>query len=121
MTWPPNDKLPLVCANQPGGYRWTALTEPPAPSDRWLSYGPPMRLHGEGLQNPSVTSGNWTATPQDPNSQCRAEQLAVVKAGVVGPPQIAEGEKGKPLSFSVVPKLFSIAMSGYCLWTKAVS
>lgn len=121
MTWPANDKMPLVCAGEGGGYRWTSVSEPPAPSDRWVSYGPPMRLHGEGLRNPSVKSGNWTATPLDPNSTCRAEQLVVVKAGVLGDPQIAEAGKGQPLSFQVPPRLFSITMSGYCMWTRVVS
>ena len=118
MTWPPNAKMPLVCVNQPNGYQWQTVTSPQPPNDRWLSYGPPMTLHGEGMRNPSVKSGDWTATPQDSNSQCRAQQQAVVSAGVVGPPQTAEGKAGQPLSFQVVQKLFSIEMSGYCLWTR---
>jgi hypothetical protein len=76
-----------------------------------------MTLHGEGLRNPSVASGEWMATPQDAGTQCRAVQRAVVEAGVVGPPQIAEGTEGQPLSLHVVPQLYSIELSGYCLWT----
>jgi hypothetical protein len=119
MTWPPGYKMPLVCINQPNGYQWQTVMSPYPTSDRWLSYGPEMTLHGEGKRNPSVMSGNWTATPQDSSSQCRAEQSAVVSAGVVGPPEIVEGQPGQPLEFQMVPRLFSTRMSGYCLWTRA--
>jgi hypothetical protein len=114
MTWPPDAKMPLVCL----GDQWQAVTTPQPPNDRWLSFGPPMTLHGEGLRNPSVASGNWTATPQDQNSQCRAEQQTVVGPGVVSPPQLAEGKAGQPLSLQLPPRLFSIEMTGYCLWTR---
>jgi hypothetical protein len=117
MTSLPNQKSPLVCA----GNQWKTVTSPYPISDRWLSYGPPMKLHGEGLRNASIRSGNWTAVPQDANSGCRAEQIAVVNAGVVGPPKIDESAPGQQLSLAVVPKLFSITMSGYCLWTKVGS
>ena len=113
MTWPSDANMPLVCVNG----QWQTVTSPPPPNDSWLSVGPPMTLHGQGLRNPSVTSGDWTATPLDANSRCRAEQRAVVEAGVVGPPQIAEGADGQQLSFRMLPQLFSIEMSGYCLWT----
>jgi len=117
MTWPPHDKSPLECLDN----QWQAVTTPQPPSDRWLSFGPPMTLHGQGRRNPDVASGAWTATPQDSNSRCRAEQRAVVEPGVIGAPQVAEGPEGQPLSFHVVPQLFSIDMSGYCLWTRANS
>ncbi|HEY7054090.1 MAG TPA: hypothetical protein VH496_18450 [Mycobacterium sp.] len=80
-----------------------------------------MKLHGQGLRNPNIMSGDWTATPQRTDSRCRAEQLAVVRAGEVGPPMVREGATGQPLSLQVVPNLFSITMSGYCLWTKVSS
>jgi hypothetical protein len=116
MTWLPGAKMPLAC--QDG--RWQAVTSPQPPSDRWLSYGPEMTLHGEGRRNPSVRSGEWTATPQDSNSRCRAEQSAVVSPGVVGPPQTAEGQPGQQLDFQMVPRLFDLQLSGYCLWERAV-
>jgi hypothetical protein len=116
MTWPPDAKMPLECASG----QWQAITSPQPPDDRWLSFGPTMTLHGEGQRNPSVQSGNWTATPQDPNGQCRAEQQSVVSPGVLSPPQISEGKAGQPLSFQMVPRLFTIALSGYCLWEKTV-
>ena len=114
MTWPPGAKMPLVCRAQ----QWQLVATPQPPNDRWLSFGPPIMLHGEGLRNPDVASGNWTATPQDSSSQCRAEQQAVVGPGVVGASQVSEGKPGQPLSFQVLSRLFSIEMSGYCLWTR---
>jgi hypothetical protein len=114
MTWPQDDKSPLVCLDK----QWQAVTTPQPPNDRWLSFGPPLTLHGEGQRNPNVASGDWLATPQDANSGCRAEQRAVLEPGVVGPPQVTESQKGQPLSFQVVPRLFSIEMRGYCLWTR---
>ncbi|WP_101951804.1 hypothetical protein [Mycobacterium sp. 3519A] len=113
MTWPADAQMPLLCTDG----RWQTVTSPPPPNDRWLSFGPTMTLHGQGLRNPSVTSGDWTATPLDANGRCRAEQRAVVEAGVVGPPQTAESEPGQPLSFHMLPQLYSIEMSGHCLWT----
>jgi hypothetical protein len=115
MTWPQGAKMPLVCASQ----QWQDVTTPQPPSDRWLSVGPPMLLHGEGMRNPSVKSGDWTATPLDPNTQCRSEQQAVAGPGVVGPTEVAESKAGQPLQFQMQPRLFSIQMSGYCLWTRA--
>lgn len=110
-------EMPLVCMNEPGdGYQWEAVPTAYPASDRWLTYGPEMTLSGEGRRNPNIRSGDWIALPQDPTSRCRAEQVAVVSAGVLGPPRIDEGETGQALSFPVLPKLVSISMSGDCLW-----
>ena len=117
MTRPPDDTSTLVCLNG----QWQSLTTPQPPNDRWLSYGPPMTLHGEGLRNPNVASGDWTAVPLDSNGTCRAEQRAVLGPGEVGPPQTSEGQPGQQLSLQFVPQLFSIQLSGYCLWTRAGS
>jgi hypothetical protein len=122
MTSLPDAKMPLVCAAQPNGtFAWKTVTTPYPVSDRWLSYGPELKLHGEGLRDGRIKSGDWVATPQDADTACRAEQIAVVNAGVVGAPQIDAGAKGKPLAFRVVPQLFSIQMTGYCLWTKVAA
>jgi hypothetical protein len=115
-TWPPGAKMPLVC--QDG--QWRSVTTPQPPSDRWLSYGPEVRLHGEGMRNPEVRSGKWTATPQDSASRCRAEQSVVVGPGVVGQPEIAEAQAGEPLEFTILPRLFDIALSGNCLWERVI-
>jgi hypothetical protein len=114
MTWTAGDNSPLECLNN----QWQAVTTPQPPNDRWVSFGPPMTLHGQGMRNPNVASGDWTAVPQDANGSCRAAQIAVLEPGVTGPPQVAESPKGQPLSFQMVPRLFSIEMSGYCLWTR---
>jgi hypothetical protein len=116
MTWPSGAKMPLVCHDG----QWRSVTTPQPPSDRWLSYGPEMRLHGEGMRNPEVRSGKWTATPQDSASQCRAEQSVVVGPGVVGQPEIAEAQAGEPLEFTILPRLFDIALSGNCLWERVI-
>ncbi|MGW0159650.1 hypothetical protein ACWDUN_10055 [Mycobacterium sp. NPDC003323] len=105
---------PLVCRDG----RWQPVPAPAAPSDRWVSFGPTMALHGEGLRNPNLRSGSWTATPLAPDARCAASQQAVLSAGVVGAPMTAEGAAGQPLSLEVAPRLFDIAMTGHCLWVR---
>ena len=112
-------KTNLVCTGQGGGYRWSAFTSPYPLSDRWLTYGPELLLHGQGMRNPEIMSGHWTGKPQEPDAVCSAEQVTVLGAGVVSPPESATGEPGKPLEFSVSPTLFTIKLSGNCLWQKA--
>src|SRR5690349_19142611 len=107
MTWPPGANMPLVCLDG----HWQAVTAPPPPNDRWLSIGPTMTLHGQGQRNPSVTSGEWTATPQDADSQCRAQQRTVVSPGEVSSPEVSEGKPGQSISLQLPPRLFSIEMS----------
>jgi hypothetical protein len=114
MTWPTDATMPLVCIDE----QWQAVTSPQPPNDRWLSVGPAITLHGEGMRNPNVASGEWTATPREPGSQCRAEQRTVVSPGVTSPPQVSEGQPGQQLSLLLPPRLFSIELSGYCLWTR---
>lgn len=113
-TMPPGQSLPLRC----NGQRWEAMTAPGDPSDRWVSFGPDMALHGEGLRNPNLSSGSWTATPLDTETRCGATQQTVISAGVVGEPIIAEGAPGQPLTLDVLPRLFDIMMSGHCLWER---
>ncbi|AHC27413.1 MULTISPECIES: hypothetical protein [Mycobacteriaceae] len=106
--------LPLVCT----GGRWAAVTVPGDPSDRWVSFGPEMALHGEGLRNPNLASGTWTATPLEPQTSCGATQQSVVSAGVVGAPMTTTAPIGQPLTVVVMPRLFDIVMTGHCLWTR---
>ena len=108
----------LVCHAAPDGYRWTRFDGPYPSSDRWFSYGPAVRLHGQGLRNPEILSGHWTATPQDASSTCSAEQAAVVSAGEVGAPQVSTGQPGQALDFEVLPVVFSISLTGNCLWER---
>lgn len=113
-TLPFGQSLPLVCQDQ----RWQQVTAPGDPSDRWVSFGPAIALHGEGLRNPNLLSGTWTATPLDPEARCAAIQHAVVSAGVVGAPVTAQGRPGQQLSLQVLPSLFDISMTGHCLWAR---
>ncbi len=114
-TLPPGRSAPLVCS----GGRWQATAAPADPSDRWVSFGPAIALHGDGLRNPNLLPGTWTATPLDPDTRCAATQQTVISAGVVGPPAITEGAPGQQLSFEVAPRLFDITMSGHCLWVRS--
>ena len=81
----------------------------------WLH---PMVGDWEGLRNATISSGDWTATPLDPDGRCGAEQIAVIPGTGAGPPRDTEGGPGQTLSLQVVPKLFSIEMTGACLWQK---
>ncbi|KUI28506.1 hypothetical protein AU196_08915 [Mycobacterium sp. IS-1742] len=96
--------------------RWEVYAGPYPSSDRWFSGGDGLDLHGQGMRNPEMLSGPWTGIPQDPAARCRAEQAAVVSAGEVGEPQVAEGAPGQPLRFEVLPVMFTIHLSGDCLW-----
>jgi len=82
MTWPTEAKVPLECT----GGSWQPVETPYPLSDRWVSFGPAMRLHGEGLRNKVIDSGDWTATPLTLDARCRAEQLPNVPGVGVGPP-----------------------------------
>jgi len=122
MTRLPDQKIILQCVAQPGrSYQWGFVASDYPSSDRWLTYGPSLTLHGEGTRNYSLRSGDWVALPQDPGSQCIAEQIVVAGAGVVSSPQVETGASGQQLSFRVLPDLFSITMTGYCLWSRVNS
>jgi len=97
---------------------WTPFAGPYVSSDRWFSFGPAVTLHGQGLRNPEILSGRWIATPQDSGTTCSAEQAVVVSAGEVGPPQTSKGMPGQPLRFEVLPVVFSIELTGNCLWER---
>ncbi|MCG5431335.1 hypothetical protein LV457_03400 [Mycobacterium sp. MYCO198283] len=114
LTWVPDDRVPLECNGV-----WQESTAAYPVSDRWLSYGPALKLYGEGRRVASVASGSWTGTPTNPASRCRAEQYAVVYGTpTVGPPLVSEGAVGQPLAVTIVPLLFTVSFSGECLWVK---
>jgi hypothetical protein len=113
MTLPTGAKTPLVC----GAATWEPVTTPYPISAKWVSSGPAMTLHGQGRPNPNLLSGAWTATPLSPETSCSATQLAVIPGSpTVGAPRVDRSPAGQPLSFDVVPILFTIEMSGDCLW-----
>lgn len=119
MTLLPDQTTYVSCLQRPGGdHAWEAVPTPFPPNDTWLSYGPAITLHGQGMRNPNLTSGPWTATPQDPEATCRVTQTTVVEAGVLAAPQVSEGEQGKPLAVQMEPKLFYAELAGNCLWER---
>ena len=119
MTLLPDGTTYVSCQQQPGaGLAWAAVQTPFPPNDSWISYGPVITLHGQGMRNPNLSSGPWTATPQDPEAACRVTQTVVVEAGVLGAPEVSEGEPGKPLAVQMQPKLFYAELAGNCLWVK---
>lgn len=106
----------LMCQGEPGS--WAEVDLPFPPNDKWLSFGPGITLHGEGMRNPNLESGQWTGTPRDPATTCTANQLTIVRAGVLAPPQVSQGAPGQPLPLQVQPRLFSIELAGDCLWSR---
>src|ERR1700712_3411660 len=65
----------LECGTAANGYRWQPLAGLLS-SDRWVSYGPELTLHGQGRRNPEILSGDWIGRPQDPVRTCGVEQAA---------------------------------------------
>ncbi len=118
MTLLPDETTYVVCGQSGTGYTWTPTATPFPPNDRWLSYGPPITLHGQGMRNPNLSSGQWTATPRDPLTRCRVTQTTVVEAGVLAAPEVTEGEQGAPLPVEMKPSLFYVELAGDCLWAK---
>lgn len=119
MTLLPDGQTYAVCGQSGTGYAWSAVQTPFDPNDSWLSYGTPIVLHGQGMRNPNLSSGRWTASPRDPQAVCRAEQKSVVEAGVLGAPEVSQAQPGQPLTLRLPSTLFSVELSGNCLWTKA--
>jgi len=98
--------------------KWAVSSTPYPMSDRWLTYGLQLRLHGQGMRNPEIMSGRWTGYPQEPDAVCTAEQVTVLGPGKVSQPESATGQPGKPLEFSIAPTLFTVTLDGTCLWQK---
>ena len=119
MTLLPDQTTYAACQQSGPVYTWSAVQTPFPPNDRWLSYGPPITLHGQGMRNPNLSSGEWTATPLDPEATCRVTQTTVVEAGVLAPPQVSEGEPGLPMRVRMLPSLFYAELAGNCLWEMA--
>ena len=85
---------------------------------QWLTYGPPLTLSGTGRRNPEIASGSWIGRPQEPRSRCRAEQVPLAGQPQSQPPAVTTGDPGQPLSMQVPPMLYSITLSGDCLWQR---
>ena len=119
MTLLPDGQTYVVCQEEIAArFAWRAAPVPFEPNSKWLSYGPPINLHGQAMRNPNLSSGPWTATPQDPQTVCRAQQQTVIAAGMLAPEQVFQAKPGQSLSVEMLPKLFYVALSGNCLWTE---
>ena len=128
LTQLPDQRTILQCQLQGGERRWRGFSSPSPKSDRWLTYGPAVTLHGEGRPNREVDSGEWIAFvshdkddgcwPQEPEGQCEARQRAVVAAGVLSPVQTSTSKPGQPLTFQMLPLLFTVELRGNCLWQR---
>ncbi len=118
MTLLPDGQTYAICQEVIDSAVWASVPTPFDPNSIWFSYGPTITLHGQGMRNPNLLSGEWTATPQDPESACRVQQQTVVEAGVLSEPQVSEGQPGKALETTMQPKLFYAELSGNCLWTR---
>lgn len=100
------------------GQVWRIVDDPYPHSDRWFTYGPTLTLHGEGQRNREIDSGEWTGYPQDDASRCSARPAAIAATGGVTPPQDLVGEPGLPLRLKLPPLLFTVKLSGHCLWQR---
>ncbi|MDX1887137.1 hypothetical protein [Mycolicibacterium sp. 120270] len=119
MTRLADGETTLVCTDQGGDYRWAVDTSPYPLSHRWLTYGPELSLRGQGVRNPEILSGDWIGDPEDRNGVCSAEQVTALGPGMESPPKSLRGEPGRPLEFNVPPTLFTIKLSGNCVWQRA--
>jgi hypothetical protein len=118
LTQLPDQRTILQCQLQGGERRWRGFSSPYPKSDRWLTYGPAVTLHGEGRPNREVDSGEWIAYPQEPEGQCEARQRTVVAAGVLSPVQTSTSKPGQPLTFQMLPLLFTVELRGNCFWQR---
>lgn len=119
MTQLPGGRDFLVCQAGPDGPgRWAPVVVPFDPASRWLSYGPPITLHGQGFRNPNLRSGRWTADPLDPATVCSADQVTVIGPGELAPLVHSQSEPGKALHLDMLPKLFTVTLGGECLWSE---
>ena len=108
------DRTLLVC--QSG--QWVTDADIYPSSDRWVSYGPELVLYGQGRRNPEFMAGDWTGTPQSDQTRCGAGQLKVIAPGELGALESAVADPGQPLEINVPTRLFSITLTGFCLWQR---
>ncbi len=99
------------------GGQWQRLDLPAPASDRWVSVDT-LALHGQGMQNPNVSAGRWTATPLSTSTRCRAEQQTVLSPGTLSTPVVDQGPPDAPLTIQVLPTAFYVQFSGNCLWIR---
>lgn len=110
-----NNRRLLHCADG----TWQTFSDPYPSSDRWLSTGPGLILHGQGRRNPEAAAGTWAATPQTAEAHCSVEVVDVLAAGRTSEPQTFTAAPGQPLTFDVSDHMFTMKLSGYCLWARS--
>lgn len=110
-----NNRLLLQCNDG----TWQRFAEAYPSSDRWLTTGPEVILHGQGRRNPEAAAGTWTAVPQTAEAHCSAEVVDVVAAGRTSGPQTSTAAPGQSLTFGISDHMFTAKLSGYCLWTRS--
>ncbi len=108
------DRTLLACRDG----QWAVDSDVYPSSERWVSYGPALTVYGQGRRNPEILAGTWVGTPQGADARCGAEQAVVVSAGVIGPPTTVTGEPNQPLDFTAPTQLFTVALTGFCLWQR---
>ncbi|MGV0814545.1 hypothetical protein ABQF34_21475 [Mycolicibacterium boenickei] len=110
-----NNRRLLQCADG----AWQVLGDPYPSSDRWLTTGPALILHGQGRRNPEAKAGAWTASPQTAEARCSVEVVDVLGAGKTSEPEKFSAEPGRSLTFEISDHMFTVKLSGYCLWVRS--
>ncbi|WP_029108677.1 hypothetical protein [Mycobacterium sp. URHD0025] len=98
---------------------WQAFGGPYPSSDRWLTTGPELVVHGQGRRNPEAAAGTWTGMPQTTEARCSAEVVDVVAAGQTSGPMTSAADPGQPLTLEISDHMFTVKLSGYCLWARS--
>ncbi|MGV0805565.1 hypothetical protein [Mycolicibacterium setense] len=110
-----NNRRLLMC----DGAIWQAFGGPYPSSDRWLTTGPTLILHGQGRRNPEARAGTWLGVPQTAEARCTVEVVDVLGAGETSEPETFSAESGQSLTFEISDHMFTTKLSGYCLWARS--
>lgn len=97
---------------------WQSFTAEYPSSDRWLSNDTGLELHGQGVRNAEMFAGTWTGTPQSTDGVCTVA-YSDATGGKIADPVTATAEPGQPVTFEASNWLFSITLTGDCLWQRS--
>jgi hypothetical protein len=98
---------------------WQPFADAYPSSDRWLTTGPEVIVHGQGRRNPEAKAGTWIATPQTEAARCTVEVVDVVTDGRTSQPETSTADPGQSLTFEISDHLFTMKLGGYCLWQRS--
>jgi hypothetical protein len=115
MSKKPAADVVMLCKDR----MWYPQPADAPPSDRWVSFGPTLTLHGEGLPDPNLVQGSWNAIPLGPWTRCRSVQQTGYAPGAISKPVADQGSPNTPMSFEVEANVVTIQFSGYCLWMRS--